>query len=281
MSYLHLSTNTTAPSFPSTRWLLSPNITLDTVIILLSNRAISRNRIHPRPRDHTPQLTRPRGYPQSTIGAGHRATSPRPSKIRIPSSAPLPLLRPLPTGSHTRPGPPIPPRVPGIGFVDLFYLDEGFRHALLHKAAGRKDLRLIELAGSAGTNERVKASLRQLVNHGTTLVDSKAHSNKHTSLAKGHSPVYIVSRPREQDFPMYVPPFLPPPPPPLTIHATPTKKAKPSSPRPRTACALRRTLRLIRRPEVVYEEAPHHLSRLRGAGEGAQEMWGVQAELGE
>ncbi|KAF8073303.1 hypothetical protein FPV67DRAFT_1666087 [Lyophyllum atratum] len=122
-----------------------------------------------------------------------------PSKTRIPSSAaptaPPTLLRPLPTLRYTRPGPPIPLRVPRIGFVNPSYLDNGSGHAL-HEAARRKDLQLIELAAStARTRFRV-------MSHNTTFVDPtvpQAYRNKYTNVAHWYNTVYPVGYRNQED----------------------------------------------------------------------------------
>ncbi|KAF8055638.1 hypothetical protein FPV67DRAFT_1679970 [Lyophyllum atratum] len=153
-----------APSFPSTGRLSSPNIPVDSLAILLSHRAITQtgSTIHPRPRvPHVNFLPEQYSISDRPTDAQELDVSPG-RNTRIPSSALPPLLRPLHTRSHTRPGPLSLLESPGIGFVNL---RDGSGHAHLQEAARWKDLRLIELAAS-------KARTRfRVVNHNTTLVD--------------------------------------------------------------------------------------------------------------
>ncbi|KAG5650782.1 hypothetical protein H0H81_011080, partial [Sphagnurus paluster] len=104
--------------------------------------------------------------------------------------------------------------------VDLAYLDDGSGNTLLHEAALRKDLRLIELAVRAGADvfgrnrrgktaaegardERVRAFLRQFANHDSTLIEPtltsvleppvlKGYLNKYTNVARGYNTRWFV-----------------------------------------------------------------------------------------
>ncbi|KAF9471861.1 hypothetical protein BDN70DRAFT_887641 [Pholiota conissans] len=109
---------------------------------------------------------------------------------------------------------------PRIKFVDLSYLDEDTGSSILHEAARRKDLRLIELAvrGGAdvfvrnrkgkmayegtGKDDRVRVFLRQFANHDKTLISNptplteppalKGYLNKYTNVAKGYNTRWFV-----------------------------------------------------------------------------------------
>ncbi|TFK26056.1 oxysterol-binding protein [Coprinopsis marcescibilis] len=111
---------------------------------------------------------------------------------------------------------------PRINSVDLSYLDNDTGSSLLHEAAKRKDLRLIELAVRAGADvfirdrrgkmahevagkdDRVKVFLRQFANHDKTLIPStvpltespslKGYLNKYTNVAKGYNTRWFVLR---------------------------------------------------------------------------------------
>ncbi|TFK33757.1 Oxysterol-binding protein-domain-containing protein [Crucibulum laeve] len=109
---------------------------------------------------------------------------------------------------------------PRIKFVDLSYLDDGSGLSLLHEAARRKDLRLIELAvragadvfvrnrkgkmayEGAGKDDRVRVFLRQFANHDKTLIQPlspgseppalKGYLNKYTNVARGYNTRWFV-----------------------------------------------------------------------------------------
>ncbi|KAG2367637.1 Oxysterol-binding protein-domain-containing protein [Suillus spraguei] len=102
--------------------------------------------------------------------------------------------------------------------VDLSYLDDASGTSLLHEAARRKNLRLIELAVRAGANvfvrdrrgkmayegagkdDHVRVFLRQFANHDTSLIDipsseppvMKGYLNKYTNVAKGYNTRWFV-----------------------------------------------------------------------------------------
>ncbi|EGN94271.1 hypothetical protein SERLA73DRAFT_171297 [Serpula lacrymans var. lacrymans S7.3] len=107
---------------------------------------------------------------------------------------------------------------PRVRFVNLSYLDDASGKSLLHEAAKRKDLRLIELAVRAGADvfvrdrrgkmaydgvgkdDRVRVFLRQFANHDTTLIDApisgppalKGYLNKYTNVARGYNTRWFV-----------------------------------------------------------------------------------------
>ncbi|KAF8961157.1 hypothetical protein BDZ97DRAFT_1940113 [Flammula alnicola] len=109
---------------------------------------------------------------------------------------------------------------PRVKFVDLSYLDDDSGTSLLHEAARRKDLRLIELAVRAGADvfirnrrgkmayegsgkdDRVKVFLRQFANYDKTLIANpaplteppvlKGYLNKYTNVAKGYNTRWFV-----------------------------------------------------------------------------------------
>ncbi|KAF9218913.1 hypothetical protein BS17DRAFT_883213 [Gyrodon lividus] len=107
------------------------------------------------------------------------------------------------------------PRAKG---VDLSYLDDTSGTALLHEAARRKDLRLVELAVRAGADvfvrdrrgkmtydgvgkdDRVRVFLRQFANHDKSLIDApvseppvlKGYLNKYTNVARGYNTRWFV-----------------------------------------------------------------------------------------
>ncbi|KAG8956889.1 hypothetical protein FRC03_010734 [Tulasnella sp. 419] len=102
--------------------------------------------------------------------------------------------------------------------IDLSYLDEKNGTSLLHEAARRKDLRLVELAvragadifvrdrrgkavgeGSSKADDRVKVFLRQFTNQQTILdlnasepPTLKGYLNKYTNVAKGYNTRWFV-----------------------------------------------------------------------------------------
>ncbi|KAF8178451.1 hypothetical protein BJ912DRAFT_907979 [Pholiota molesta] len=110
--------------------------------------------------------------------------------------------------------------LPRVKFVDLSYLDDDTGTSLLHEAARRKDLRLIELAVRAGADvfvrnrkgkmayegvgkdDRVRVFLRQFANHDKTLISNsapiteapalKGYLNKYTNVAKGYNTRWFV-----------------------------------------------------------------------------------------
>ncbi|KAH7907177.1 Oxysterol-binding protein-domain-containing protein [Hygrophoropsis aurantiaca] len=107
---------------------------------------------------------------------------------------------------------------PRVKWVDLSYLDDSSGISLLHEAARRKDLRLIELAvragadvfvrdrkgkmayEGAGKDDRVRVFLRQFANHDTSLIDLpsvgpptlKGYLNKYTNVARGYGTRWFV-----------------------------------------------------------------------------------------
>ncbi|KAJ3508300.1 hypothetical protein NLJ89_g5839 [Agrocybe chaxingu] len=109
---------------------------------------------------------------------------------------------------------------PRVKFVDLSYLDDDSGTSLLHEAARRKDLRLIEIAVRAGADvfvrnrigkmaydgsgkdDRVRVFLRQIANQDKTLIPNtaplaeppplKGYLNKYTNVAKGYSTRWFV-----------------------------------------------------------------------------------------
>ncbi|KAI0808977.1 Oxysterol-binding protein-domain-containing protein [Irpex lacteus] len=108
---------------------------------------------------------------------------------------------------------------PRIRLVDLSHLEETHGTTLLHEAAKRKDLRMVELAVRAGADvfvrdrkgrmagdgqgkdDRVKAFLRQFTNQDTSLLGQQAtteppemrgYLNKYTNVAKGYSTRWFV-----------------------------------------------------------------------------------------
>ncbi|KAI0770918.1 hypothetical protein BD413DRAFT_678945 [Trametes elegans] len=107
---------------------------------------------------------------------------------------------------------------PRVRLVDLSYLDDASGRTLLHEAARRKDLRLIELAvragadifvrdrrgravyDSAGKDDRVRAFLRQFTNQDNSLISEptteppelRGYLNKYTNVAKGYNTRWFV-----------------------------------------------------------------------------------------
>ncbi|CCL99978.1 uncharacterized protein FIBRA_02003 [Fibroporia radiculosa] len=102
--------------------------------------------------------------------------------------------------------------------VDLSYLDDSSGRTLLHEAARRKDLRLVELTVRAGADvfardrrghmvydgvgkdDRVKVFLKQFTNQDTTLLgqqsaeppELKGYLNKYANVAKGYNTRWFV-----------------------------------------------------------------------------------------
>ncbi|KAF9043191.1 Oxysterol-binding protein-domain-containing protein [Panaeolus papilionaceus] len=109
---------------------------------------------------------------------------------------------------------------PRVKFVDLSYLDNDTGNPILHEAAKRKDLRLIELLVRAGADifvrnrrgkmaydgtgkdDRVRVFLRQIANHDKTLIPNpsplneppvlRGYLNKYTNVAKGYNTRWFV-----------------------------------------------------------------------------------------
>ncbi|KAJ7929621.1 Oxysterol-binding protein-domain-containing protein [Mycena leptocephala] len=100
---------------------------------------------------------------------------------------------------------------PRAKYVDLAYLDDASGRALLHEAARRRDLRLLELAVRAGADVfgggdgEVKAFLRQLTNQDAALLHPpspptanaaapvlRGYLNKYTNVAKGWNTRWFV-----------------------------------------------------------------------------------------
>ncbi|KAK0461135.1 Oxysterol-binding protein-domain-containing protein [Desarmillaria tabescens] len=108
---------------------------------------------------------------------------------------------------------------PRVRFVNLSYLDDDSGVSLLHEAARRKDLRLIELAVRSGADvfvrnrrgkmayegtgkdDRVRVFLRQFANHDSSLIQApssaqspvlKGYLNKYTNVAKGYNTRWFI-----------------------------------------------------------------------------------------
>ncbi|KAG7449557.1 uncharacterized protein BT62DRAFT_985148 [Guyanagaster necrorhizus] len=108
---------------------------------------------------------------------------------------------------------------PRVRFVNLSYLDDDSGVSLLHEAARRKDLRLIELAVRSGADvfvrnrrgkmayegtgkdDRVRVFLRQFANHDSSLIQTpssteppvlKGYLNKYTNVAKGYNTRWFI-----------------------------------------------------------------------------------------
>ncbi|KIJ28907.1 hypothetical protein M422DRAFT_784466 [Sphaerobolus stellatus SS14] len=108
---------------------------------------------------------------------------------------------------------------PRASLLDLSYVDDASGTTLLHEAARRKDLSLIELAiragadvfvrdrrgrpvtDAAGKDDRVKAYLRQYTNRDQTLINPpatteppslKGYLNKYTNVARGYGTRWFV-----------------------------------------------------------------------------------------
>ncbi|GJJ09010.1 hypothetical protein Clacol_003231 [Clathrus columnatus] len=198
----------------------------DTINLLLQHRSISPNAIHP---------------PESKVSALHLAASlgrvdvvsllldqpgindtlrdnkgltardvARTKEVRDVIQGPTYILSP-PSAS--------PPLAlvemlssPRASLLDLSYLDDASGFSLLHEAARRKDIRLVELAVTAGADvfvrdrkgksvidaggkdDRVKAYLRQFTNQDRTLIEPspsepptlKGYLNKYTNVARDY-----------------------------------------------------------------------------------------------
>ncbi|KAH9920538.1 Oxysterol-binding protein-domain-containing protein [Epithele typhae] len=109
---------------------------------------------------------------------------------------------------------------PRIRLVDLSYLDDSSGRTLLHEAARRKDLRLVELAvragadvfvrdrkgrpvyDSAGKDDRVRVFLRQFTNQDNSLIaepstsleppELRGYLNKYTNVARGYNTRWFI-----------------------------------------------------------------------------------------
>ncbi|KAJ6531434.1 Oxysterol-binding protein-domain-containing protein [Mycena vulgaris] len=141
------------------------------------------------------------------------------------------ILSPLPTATQSQAGSPqatqpSPALIallssPRAAHINLSYLDDASGSALLHEAARRRDLRLIELAVRAGADvfardkrgklpgggrdEKVKVFLRQLTNQDASLIRAanagpgapeppvlRGYLNKYTNVAKGYNTRWFV-----------------------------------------------------------------------------------------
>ncbi|KAF5380142.1 hypothetical protein D9615_006306 [Tricholomella constricta] len=225
---------------------------VDTVSLLLSHRAISPNGLHPPGSATTPlhlaaslgrvdivnllleqdsindALRDAQGRMPSEVARGRDVLKAIHDSHAFLNASYRSLLR-----SYILSPPTEPPATallallasPRTRFVDLSYLDDGSGRALLHEAARRKDLRLIELAVRAGADvfvrdrrgkmageggagkdkdERVRVFLRQFANHDTTLIEPdnaaalaeppvlKGYLNKYTNVARGYSTRWFV-----------------------------------------------------------------------------------------
>ncbi|TFK84172.1 hypothetical protein K466DRAFT_497061 [Polyporus arcularius HHB13444] len=107
---------------------------------------------------------------------------------------------------------------PRVRLVDLSYLDDASGRTLLHEAARRKDLRLVEKAIRAGADvfvrdrkgrpvyesapkdDKVRAFLRQFTNQDNSLIQEpsseppelRGYLNKYTNVAKGYNTRWFV-----------------------------------------------------------------------------------------
>ncbi|KZT24322.1 hypothetical protein NEOLEDRAFT_1170159 [Neolentinus lepideus HHB14362 ss-1] len=108
---------------------------------------------------------------------------------------------------------------PRVKLIDLSHIEESSGTTILHEAARRKDLRLVELAVRAGADvfardrkghvvghglpkdDRVRVFLRQFTNHDTTLLDDvplvepptlKGYLSKYTNVARGYNSRWFV-----------------------------------------------------------------------------------------
>ncbi|KAF8056496.1 Oxysterol-binding protein-domain-containing protein [Lyophyllum atratum] len=221
---------------------------VDTVALLLSHRAISPNGIHPPGSGTTPlhlaaslgrvdivnllleqdsindTLRDAQGRTCRDVARGREVIKAIEDSHSFLNASYRSLLRSYVLSPPT--APPAPSLLsllssPRIRHVDLSYLDDGSGHAILHEAARRKDLRLIELVARAGADvfvrdrrgkmagegregrdERVRVFLRQFANHDTTLIDPpenaaeppvlKGYLNKYTNVAKGYNTRWFV-----------------------------------------------------------------------------------------
>ncbi|KAJ7087915.1 Oxysterol-binding protein-domain-containing protein [Mycena belliarum] len=144
-----------------------------------------------------------RSYILSPMPAGSAQSSPQPGQVQPPAA--LLALLSSPRAAH----------------IDLAYLDDASGSALLHEAARRRDLRLLELAVRAGADvfardrrgklpgggkdEKVKVFLRQLTNQDASLIRAanagpgaleppvlRGYLNKYTNVAKGYNTRWFV-----------------------------------------------------------------------------------------
>ncbi|KAI0757752.1 Oxysterol-binding protein-domain-containing protein [Daedaleopsis nitida] len=131
------------------------------------------------------------------------------------------LLRSYIMSPHSAPPPDALVKLlesPRIRLVDLSYLDDASGRALLHEAAQRKDLRLVEKAIRAGADvfvrdrkgrpvyesapkdDRVRVFLRQFTNQDNSLIkepsteppELRGYLNKYTNVAKGYNTRWFV-----------------------------------------------------------------------------------------
>ncbi|RDB30164.1 Oxysterol-binding C2F12.05c [Hypsizygus marmoreus] len=219
--------------------------TVETVALLLSHRAISPNGIHPPGSGTTPlHLAASLGrvdivnllLEQNSINDTLRDNQGRTCKDVARGKEVIKAIDDshsflnasyrslLHSYIHSPPSEPPSPALlamldsPRIRFVNLSYLDDDSGTSLLHEAAKRKDLRLIELAVRAGADvfvrnrrgkmagegapkdDRVRVFLRQFANRDTTLIETptsepptlKGYLNKYTNVAKGYNTRWFV-----------------------------------------------------------------------------------------
>ncbi|KAJ7150479.1 Oxysterol-binding protein-domain-containing protein [Mycena crocata] len=226
---------------------------LETVVLLLSHRAISPNGVHP-PGSGTTALHLAAALGRADIvnvlleqegvddtlcnreGRTARDVARGKDVVRVIDDSRAFLnasyrsllrsyiLSPLPTAQS--PSPPSPALLallssPRVAHINLSYLDDASGSALLHEAARRRDLRLLELAVRAGADvfardkrgklpgggkdEKVKVFLRQLTNQDATLIRAanpgpgapeppvhRGYLNKYTNVAKGYNTRWFV-----------------------------------------------------------------------------------------
>ncbi|KAH7100623.1 Oxysterol-binding protein-domain-containing protein [Auriculariales sp. MPI-PUGE-AT-0066] len=220
----------------------------DTVKLLLANRAINPNGIHPPSSGTTPLhlaaslarddlvallLEQPEiddtvrdsnGKSCKDVARGKETLAVIQQSRQILDARFLSLLH---TYVLSQPNAPPPPELlailesPRARLLDLSQLEQTNGTTLLHEAARRKDLRLVELAiragadvfcrdrrgrsinDVAGKDDRVKVFLRQYTNRNTALIEPqpagepgvmKGHLNKYVNVAKGYSTRWFVLR---------------------------------------------------------------------------------------
>ncbi|KAG6877723.1 hypothetical protein C0993_004660 [Termitomyces sp. T159_Od127] len=226
--------------------------TVPTVALLLSHRAISPNGIHPPGSGTTPlhlaaslgrldivqmlleqegiddTLRDAEGRSVKAVAKGKDIVKAIQDSHAFLNASFRSLLR---SYILSPPAAPPPPALidllgsPRTRFVNLSYLDDTSGVSLLHEAARRRDLRLIELAVRAGADvfvrdrrgrlpgeglgaakdEQIRVFLKQFANHDSTLLGEaetstresdpptmKGYLNKYTNVAKGYNTRWFV-----------------------------------------------------------------------------------------
>ncbi|KAJ7602897.1 hypothetical protein FB45DRAFT_1097914 [Roridomyces roridus] len=199
----------------------------ETISLLLSHRAISPNGVHPP--DVVTLLLEQEGIDDTQLDNDGRTAKERGRSKEVRKAfddSPTVTASPSPAANAAHQALAALLSSPRSALIDLNYLDDASGSGLLHEAAKRRDLRLLELGVRAGADvfgrdrkgrlpgqgggrdgkgdEKVKAFLRQLTNQDATLMRTGAPAapgepavqrgflNKYTNVAKGYNTRWFV-----------------------------------------------------------------------------------------